>query len=264
MMHFSTEIILEWLAQFFWPLTRISSMMMTVTLFGARFVPTKIRLYLSIAITFAVMPMLPKMPTDIALFSFAAVILLIQQIIIGVSIGLVTQFVAQTFVLLGQIIGMQSSLGFASMVDPANGQNTPLLGQLYSFITTLIFLATDAHLQILHLILLSFNSLPVGEGFSVAKYHHLVTWFGIIFQVAMSMALATIISLLTVNISFGVMTRAAPQLNIFSLGFSLTLVMGLFLTLYLLTGITVHYDEHWQRGVESICYLINLNCAKEF
>lgn len=262
-MEYPADIILNWLAQYFWPFARISSMMMTMTFFGARFVPVRIRLYLSLAITFAVMPALPQVPETIQLVSFGGFVVLAQQILIGIAMGTVTQFVIQTFVLLGQIIGMQSSLGFASMVDPANGQNTPLLGQFYLFVATMIFLSTDGHLQMLNLVVMSFKTLPVGEMLGVADYRALASWFGIMFSVALGMALAGIIALLTVNLSFGVMTRAAPQLNIFSLGFSFALLVGLLICMYLLNGILPHYLNHWDTGLKTICDLIRLECYVE-
>lgn len=260
-MEYPASTILEWMAHFFWPFSRISSMMMTMTLFGARYIPVRVRLYLSLAITFAVMPAIPSMPDNIELVSYGGFLILVQQIIIGVAMGLVTQFVTQTFVLVGQIIGMQSSLGFASMVDPANGQNTPLLGQFYLFLATLLFLATDGHLQMLNLVVMSFKSLPIGQMLELASYRLLASWFGIMFSVSLAMSLAAIIALLTVNLSFGVMTRAAPQLNIFSLGFSFALLVGLLACMYLLNGILPHYLNHWETAIDTICDLIALNCS---
>lgn len=123
-MEYPTTIILDWIANYFWPFARISSMLMVMTVTGARFVSPRIRLYLSLAVTFAVMPALPAVAQEIELLSFQGYLTVFEQIVIGVAMGMVTQFLIQTFVMLGQILGMQSSLGFASMVDPANGQNT--------------------------------------------------------------------------------------------------------------------------------------------
>ncbi|WP_279151730.1 flagellar biosynthetic protein FliR [Photobacterium iliopiscarium] len=260
-MHYTSSVLLEWIANYFWPFTRISSMMMAMTFFGARFVSPKIRLYLALAITFAVMPILPKVPTDIELLSLAGFIVTFQQIIIGVAMGLVTQFITQIFVLLGQILGMQSSLGFASMVDPANGQNTPVLGQFYMFLAILLFLATDGHLTMLNVVVLSFTTLPVGGSMLVAAdYHQLAGWFGHIFKAGVDMALAGVIALLTVNLSFGVMTRAAPQLNIFSLGFSFALLLGLAISWFIVLGIVPQYEAIWQTGLDQVCRLARLDC----
>lgn len=260
-MAYPSALILDWLANYFWPFTRISSMMMTMTFFGARFVSPKIRLYLGLTVTFAVMPALPAVPANIELLSLQGFLITAQQIVIGVSIGLVTQFVTQTFVLVGQILGMQSSLGFASMVDPANGQNTPVLGQLYLFLAIMLFLATDGHLEMLNVIVLSFKTLPIGqEMFRPDDYYQLAGWFGHMFKGALNMALAGVIALLTVNLSFGVMTRAAPQLNIFALGFSFALLLGLLISWYLVKGMLPQYQHAWDFGFQQICSLIRVDC----
>ncbi|EAR54368.1 flagellar biosynthesis protein [Photobacterium sp. SKA34] len=260
-MHYTANLLLDWIANYFWPFTRISSMVMAMTFFGARFVSPKIRLYLALAITFAVLPVLPKVPQDIELLSLAGFIVTTQQLIIGVAMGLVTQFITQIFVLLGQILGMQSSLGFASMVDPANGQNTPVLGQFYMFLAILLFLATDGHLEMLNAVVVSFKTLPIGEAMLQPKdYYQLAGWFGHMFKAGVNMALAGVIALLTVNLSFGVMTRAAPQLNIFSLGFSFALLLGLAISWFIVLGILPQYEAIWQVGLDQVCSLIRIDC----
>ncbi|MGR5447394.1 flagellar biosynthetic protein FliR [Vibrio jasicida] len=260
-MEYPTHIVLDWIANYFWPYTRISAMLMVMTVTGARFVSPRIRLYLGLAITFAVAPAIPAVPQDIELLSFCGFMTIAEQIIIGVAMGMVTQFMIQTFVLLGQILGMQSSLGFASMVDPANGQNTPLLGQLFMFLATMFFLATDGHLKMLQLVVFSFKTLPIGSGsLGSVDFYEMASWLGIMFKTALSMSLSGIIALLTINLSFGVMTRAAPQLNIFSLGFAFALMVGLLLCWYILAGLYSHYELFWAVGEEQICNLIRLNC----
>jgi flagellar biosynthetic protein FliR len=236
-------------------------MLMVMTVTGARFVSPRIRLYLGLAITFAVMPAIPAVPQEIELLSFRGFMTIAEQMIIGIAMGMVTQFMIQTFVLLGQILGMQSSLGFASMVDPANGQNTPLLGQLFMFLTTMFFLATDGHLKMLQLVVFSFKTLPIGSGsLNAVDFREMAGWLGIMFQTALSMSLSGIIALLTINLSFGVMTRAAPQLNIFSLGFAFALMVGLLLCWYILAGLYSHYEMFWTVGEAQICRLIRLEC----
>ncbi|EHV5549843.1 flagellar type III secretion system protein FliR [Vibrio vulnificus] len=260
-MEYPTTIILDWIANYFWPFTRISSMLMVMTVTGARFVSPRIRLYLSLAITLALMPAIPAVPEELQLLSFQGFLTTFEQIVIGVAMGMVTQFIIQTFVLLGQILGMQSSLGFASMVDPANGQNTPLLGQLFMFLSTMFFLATDGHLKMLQLVLFSFKTLPIGSGsLNAVDFRELALWLGIMFKTALSMSLSGIIALLTINLSFGVMTRAAPQLNIFSLGFAFALLVGLLICWYILAGLYSQYELYWLQGEQQVCRFIRLNC----
>ncbi|MBF4433579.1 flagellar biosynthetic protein FliR [Vibrio sp. V09_P4A23P171] len=260
-MEYPTSLVLEWIASYFWPYTRISAMLMVMSVTGARFVPTRVRLYLGLAITFAVMPAIPVVSETVELLSFKGFLTTFEQIIIGVAMGMITQFIIQTFVMLGQILGMQASLGFASMVDPVNGQNTPLLGQLFMFLATLFFLATDGHLKMIQLVVFSFKTLPIGDGaLTTVDFRELALWLGIMFKVALSMSLSGIIALLTVNLSFGVMTRAAPQLNIFSLGFAFALLVGLLLCWYILGGLYSHYELFWLEGEQQICRLIRMNC----
>ncbi len=260
-MEFPSNIVLEWMASYFWPYVRISTMLMVMSVTSAQYVSRRIRLFLGLAVTFAVMPVIPAVPSQFELLSLGGFIITTEQIVIGLAMGYVTQFIAQTFVLLGQILGMQSSLGFASMVDPANGQNTPLLGQLFMFVATLFFLVTDGHLKMIQMVVMSFTTLPIGgDGITSANLQELSTWLGIMFKTALSMSLSGIIALLTINLSFGVMTRAAPQLNIFSLGFSFALLVGLLLCWYILAGLFSHYELYWAQGEEQLCRLINISC----
>ena len=260
-MEYPTSVVLDFIAHYFWPFTRISAMLMVMSVTGARFVSPRIRLYLALAITFAVMPAIPEISEEVPLLSFQGFLTTLEQLIIGVAMGMVTQFLIQSFVILGQILGMQASLGFASMVDPANGQNTPLLGQLFMFLATMFFLATDGHLHMIQLVVMSFKSLPIGSGsLTSVDFRELALWLGIMFKVALNMALSGIIALLTVNLSFGVMTRAAPQLNIFSLGFAFALLVGLLLCWYIVGALFTHYELLWSDGEQQLCRLIRLNC----
>ena len=150
-MNFSTDQILLWLASYLWPLCRIAGMMMTMVVFGANLTPMFNRLLLAVAITIAVAPVLPIMP-EVALFSIGGFLITAQQVLIGATIGLLSQFLVQTFVTAGQIIAMQTSLGFASMADPLNGQSSPVVGQFYLMLVTLLFFAVDGHLVMIQMI----------------------------------------------------------------------------------------------------------------
>ncbi|MDX5299564.1 MAG: flagellar biosynthetic protein FliR, partial [Gammaproteobacteria bacterium] len=127
----------------------------------------------------------------------------------------------------------QMGLGFASMVDPANGVNVPVLSQIYTITITLLFLAMNGHLVAFEVFAESFRALPIGEGLLGAGLvdqdlwwllAHRITW---LFVAAMMLALPAMTAVLIVNIAFGVMTKAAPQMNIFSLGFPIGLLFGL-------------------------------------
>ncbi|MDB2386239.1 flagellar biosynthetic protein FliR [Shewanella sp.] len=254
------ETIMGGIAGYIWPLTRISSMFMVMAVFGATTTPSRVRLLLSVAVTAAVVPVLPPMPT-IELLSLSAVFVTFQQIIIGVSMGFATLMLMQTFVLTGQIIGMQTSLGFASMIDPSSGQQTPVVANFFLLLTTLIFLAVDGHLVMIKMVVASFESIPVAmEGLSLSSYRLFSEFVGYMFGAALTMSLSAIVALLTINLAFGVMTRASPQLNIFAIGFPVTMVSGLFILWLTLTPIMSHFDEVWRATQILLCNALQLQC----
>jgi flagellar biosynthetic protein FliR len=152
--------------------------------------------------------------------------------------GFVLQMVLGAVTLGGQVIAMGMGLGFASMVDPQNGVQTPVLGQYLLIMTTLLFLALNGHLVIIEVLATSFQTLPLdGGGLAREGLLGLVGWAGEMFAGAVLIALPVSISLMTVNVGFGVMMRAAPQLNIFAVGFPVTMLVGFVLIIITLPSI---------------------------
>lgn len=246
------------LASYIWPFMRISAMFMTMVVIGSQNVPTRIRLGLAVAVTMAVAPVLPPMP-QVALFSLDAVMVLGQQILIGTAVGMFTQFILHTFVMAGHFIGMQTSLGFANVVDPGNGQSVPVIGQFYLMLATLIFLVIDGHLILIRMLADSFHTIPVGRaGFDPGNWKVLADWFGWVFAAALAMSISELVALLVINIAFGVMTRAAPQLNIFTIGFPVTMLSGLLVIWLAMTDFNHHFELQWERGVDALCNLLQV------
>ena len=250
-MTYTTALIMEWLSSILWPLARVSSLLMVMAVFGSRLAPAHIRIGLALAITLIIAPLLPPMP-KIELFSLGSFLVLL---------GLMTQFLLETFVMAGQVIAMQTSLGFATLVDPMNGQSAPVVGQFYLMLATLVFLAVDGHLLMLRMVVLSFETLPVSDsGLTLPAIRSLVSFLGVMYQASLVMALSAIIALLLINFAFGVMTRAAPQLNIFSIGFAVSMMSGLFILWLTIGGFMGHFDALWERVQETSCELINVQC----
>ncbi|WP_110947922.1 flagellar biosynthetic protein FliR [Pseudomonas bohemica] len=218
--------ISTWVAAFMLPLFRIATVLMTMPIFGTTLVPKRVRLYLALAITVVVAPSLPPMP-EVHALDLSALLLIGEQIIIGAALGLSLQLFFQAFVIAGQIVAIQMGMGFASMVDPVNGVSTAVIGQFFTMLVTLLFLAMNGHLVVFEVLIESFTTLPVGEGLVAADFWELVLRLGWVLGAALILVLPAITALLVVNIAMGVMTRAAPQLNIFSIGFPLTLVLGM-------------------------------------
>lgn len=230
-MQFTNADLTSWVAIYLWPLFRIAALISVAPIFGAQNVPIRIRVGLSLAITMVIAPALPVMPT-IDPISSTGIIILMQQILIGLTMGFTLRLVFAAFVLAGQLIGQTMGLGFASMVDPQNGVQVPVVSQFYLILVTLLFLALNGHLILLEVLAGSFESLPVGEhGITTHGLWSIVMWGGQVFSGAILVSLPAMTALLVVNVAFGVMTRAAPQLNIFAIGFPVMIFLGLVIML---------------------------------
>ncbi|KTC17345.1 MULTISPECIES: flagellar biosynthetic protein FliR [Pseudomonas] len=241
MLQLTDAQIATWVASFILPLFRIAAVLMTMPIIGTKMVPGRIRLYLALAITVVVVPGLPPMP-EVNPLSLSGLLLIAEQILIGAVFGLSLQLFFQIFVVAGQVVAIQMGMAFASMVDPVNGVNVAVVSQFLSMLVTLLFLSMNGHLVVFEVITESFTTLPVGTGLMVNHYWDLVGRLSWVLGAALLLVLPAITALLVVNIAFGVMTRAAPQLNIFSIGFPLTLVLGLGIFWVVLADILSHYQ----------------------
>lgn len=257
-MEVASDTIMQFLADLLLPFMRISGLFAAMVGLSAKTVPPMTRALLTLFLTVLIIPLVPPSPVA-ELFSVATFVSVIQQLIIGVAIGFISNMVLNTFVLAGQVVAMQTGLGFASMVDPVNGINVPAIGQFYLILATLIFWALDGHLAMIRMIVLSFESFPIGEAwFTAEQFREIAHWGGWMFISAVTLSLAPIVSLLIVNLAFGVMTKAAPQLNIFSIGFSIAQIMGLVIIWLTLENFTHHFEVQWDRAQLLMCQLLQV------
>jgi flagellar biosynthesis protein FliR len=226
MISFTTGQLEAWFIQYFWPFVRIGACLMVAPVFGAQFVPARARLLLAVAVSVIVAPLVTV--PDTAPFSLAGVILTIQQAIIGLAIGFALQLIFDALALGGQLLSNTMGLGFAFNVDPLRGASTPVVGQLYMLLVTLTFLALNGHLALIEILAQGFTTLPVGEGgLDSTAIWNVAAWGRELFNGALMVALPGMTALLVVNLAFGVMSRAAPTLNLFAVGFPVTLIFGL-------------------------------------
>ncbi|MDU0355685.1 flagellar biosynthetic protein FliR [Paraglaciecola aquimarina] len=257
-MDIETSTIMQYLADMLLPFMRVSGLFASMVGLSAKSVPMTTRALLTLFLTLLIMPMIP--PVQVAeLFSVGTFLLVIQQIIIGVALGFLSNMVLNTFVLAGQVVAMQTGLGFASIVDPVNGINVPAVGQFYLILATLLFWALDGHLAMIRMVVMSFEAFPIGQAwFAPEQFRDIAHWAGWMFISALTLSLAPIVSLLIVNLAFGVMTKAAPQLNIFSIGFSIAQIMGLIIIWLTLDNLTHHFEVMWDRAQTMMCQLVQV------
>ena len=228
---------------FLWPLFRIGAMVMVAPVFGSRSVPVRIRVGVAVVLALMVMPLLPS-PPAVEVFSFHALFIIMQQILIGIAMGFSLQIVISAVITGGQVIAMQMGLGFSLMVDPQNGAQTPVLSQFYVILVLLVFLALNGHLVMIEVLLDSFRTMPIASnGLASGDLWQLVSWGSMVFSGAIGMAIPAIASLLIVNFAFGIMTRSAPQLNIFAIGFPIIMMLGFAVVLVTLPSVLPHSNS---------------------
>ncbi len=236
-MYFSDTQIIALLNGYFLAFVRIAAALAVAPIFSARLVPARIRLLLALALTAVIAPLLPPMPIDHPM-SATGLVVIAQQFVIGLIIGAVLQMVFDAMVVAGQTAAMSMGLGFAFMIDSQRGVSVPVLSQFFLVMTTLVFLAIDGHLAFIRLLIDSFTMMPVGEaGILRDGIWATAMWGSRLFAGAMLVALPAVAALLVVNFAFGVMSRAAPTLNLFAVGFPVSLTLGFVIILWSLPGL---------------------------
>ena len=228
----TTAEITAWLGQLLWPLFRCATALWYMPIFGDSSTPRYIRLALAASLAALVSTNLPEI-TPVDPFSATGLLYTIEQIIFGLAFALIIRLLFTIFTMAGQMSSMQMGLSMAVMNDPANGGSVPILGRWLQTIAFILFLAMDGHLVVIRVLADSFISFPIGSGLNPIDFYdlaHLGAW---LFTGGFLITMPAIFSMLLVNLCFGVMSRSAPQLNIFALGFPMTMLFGMF-TLYLL------------------------------
>jgi flagellar biosynthesis protein FliR len=217
----------RWMAQLFWPFTRIGACLMVAPAFSAVEVPMRVRIVLAGAIALLVAPLI-VIPAGIAPFSAAGLVITVQQVLIGAALGFALQLVFDAVSMGGQLLANSMGLSFAFNVDPVRGTGTPVVGQLYAILVTLTFLALNGHLRVLEVLVDGFRTLPLSStGLGSADLWVVAAWGSQIFAGALAIALPGVTALLIVNMAFGTISRAAPTLNLFAVGLPISLLCGL-------------------------------------
>ncbi len=225
-MNFHEPQIMSWLASAWLPFVRIGGAMMTAPLFSGNTIPRRARLIIALFVTVAVLPVLPPLPA-INLLGFEALLLAASELIIGLAMGFIIQLVFDGIILGGQLIANGMGLGFAMMVDPQRGIQVPVLSQYLLIMIMLLFVCLNGHLDFLSLLIRSFEYWPIGHNPLSAEQLASVAVHGRdLFSGAVRIAIPAIIALLVVQLAVGVISRAAPTLNLFAVGFPLAMLVG--------------------------------------
>lgn len=231
-----------WLALFWWPFLRIFGLMIVDPFYSNRSIPVRVRIGLSILLAVLVAPSMQDLPS-VPVVSPQGMLILAKELLIGAAIGFVVRLLFSSLEMAGHLAGLQMGLGFATFYDPQHSTNVPIIAQLMSLLMLLVFLAFNGHLIMLRALFDSFVQLPIEAAPAGASGFLLVAQFGeIIFRVGLMLSLPVLAALLVTNLAIGVMTRAAPQLNVFAIGFPITLAIGAVALYLLLPFLLPHID----------------------
>jgi flagellar biosynthetic protein FliR len=246
-----------WLATLIFPLTRILAMIASSPILGNKQIPARVKLGLSVLIAIIIAPTLGEMP-PVAIGSPQGLLIMIQQIIIGVAMGFTMRLIFTAVEMAGDLAGLQMGLGFASFYDPVNATHSPIVAQWLGMVAALAFLAINGHLYMLSALAESFRMLPVGNMIPNQGFHAVASWGGSIFAYALQISLPILAALLITNIALGILTRAAPQLNLFAIGFPITLAIGFLVLMLSMPHFIPMLDRLTQEGLSATLNLVKL------
>jgi len=253
---FTLAQIMGWVGTYLWVLIRVGSMLMVAPMFGSRSVPARLRALMAVVLTLVIVPVAPA-PPAVDPLSVAGLLLVAQQVIIGLAMGFVLNLIISMFVFAGGAMAMSMGLGFAQTVDPQNGVNVPLISQFLTIVATLLFISLDGPALMIKLLADSFVTMPIASvGLDAESFRRLADFGRYVFSNGLLVALPVVTTLLMVNMAMGVITRAAPQMNIFSIGFPATLMIGFFLLMVTAPTWLPHMEQFLQQVLTFISNLL--------
>lgn len=251
MISVSSSILQHWVIMLLWPLTRVLGVVAIAPILSHSAIPNQIKLGFGLVITLIIIPTLPSIP-DFDVFSFQGLLALVQQMIIGLAIGFSMRIVFSAVEIAGQLIGMTMGLGFASFYDPQSQGQSTAISQFLLLVASLVFLSLDGHLLIISAIAESFMTMPIGSQATGVDAMKLVSWGGQIFSSGLLLALPAVAALLITNMALGILTKTAPQLNLFGIGFPVTLTVGILIIVLTLPGMLKPLENMIEQGVRNM------------
>lgn len=227
MLTFSEAQLTAWLTPLLWPFLRVLALFTTAPVLSQRQVPMRVRVALAFLITVCAQASLPEMPV-VALDSPLAVLVVLQQVLVGMTLGFAARIVFAAIELAGELVGLQMGLNYAVFFDPMSGGQSTAVGRFYGTTVAWLFIVINGHLLLIMALVQSFQAFPVGtEPFAFLRALQPQTWGAEVFKLGLWIALPMVTMLIFVNLVLGVISRVSQQMNIFAIGFPITLAVGL-------------------------------------
>ncbi|THF65718.1 flagellar biosynthetic protein FliR [Pseudothauera nasutitermitis] len=252
MLSFTYDQLAAWLGAFLYPLARLLGMFASAPVFSNRSVPVRVRLALGLGISIAIVPALPPMP-PIDPGSYMGLLVLLWQMLIGIAIGFMMRLVFAAVDMAGSLVGMQMGLSFAIFFSPTAGGQTAVLSEFLGLVATLLFLSINGHLLMVDAVVRSFEWLPISTAPVAAEGWAFIARYAVtIFALGLLLSLPMLTALLVTNIALGILTRAAPQLNLFAIGFPISLAMGILVLMLSMNYLGPVMVSFFERGFGAI------------
>lgn len=247
MLNFSSAELNALITGFLWPLTRILGLIAVAPVFGNASVPRRVRVGLGILLAMIVAPSV-QVPGGLEPMSMQGLLILTQQLMIGIAMGFSMRIIFSAVELAGEVSSMTMGLGFATFFDPQSRGRSNAVSQFLGLLVLMVYLAANVHLALLSTLVDSFTTMPITVGPMTGNIaEQVVRWAARLFSAGLQLSLPIVAALLITNIALGILTRAAPSLNLFGIGFPITLAIGftmLGLVLpYLATPMTKLFEE---------------------
>jgi flagellar biosynthetic protein FliR len=258
MLQVTDEQLMAWLSTFFFPFCRIGAFFVAAPLMGHNAIPNRVKIGVAVLLSVLIGPLIAPLPA-VTIFSYAGMALIVQQLLIGMAIGLTLRICLTAIQATGEYISMQMGLGFAVIYSPDTGSSNAMLARYLHMISLMFFLAINGHLYVFEILLGTFQSLPIGHvELNPEAWKMLASYGSTIFSAGMLLALPLLTSLLLMNLAMGVLNRSAPQLTIFSIGFPLTLLAGLVLLMQMMRTMGPFLERHFAGAMVFLADLVSM------
>jgi flagellar biosynthetic protein FliR len=251
MISFTTTELHAWIGALLWPLTRVLGLVAAAPVFGNTGVPMLVKLSLGVLLSAIVAPTIPTIPA-VDPTSWAGILILSQEMLIGAAMGFSMRLVFAAIEFAGEVASSTMGFGFATFFDPTSAGRNSAISQFLALVATMAFLAMNAHLALVQALVESFFTLPISATpMSLAAPLEMVRWGGRIFSAGLQIGMPIIAAMLITNIALAILTRAAPQLNLFGIGFPITLGAGFLVISLTLPYLGTPMQNLFNQGIEA-------------
>lgn len=257
MLTLNSDLIQAWVISILLPAIRILGFVSIAPFFGNLAIAMPIKVAMGILLAIIIAPAAPPMPA-VDLLSLGGLLVVAEQLVIGLAIGFMVQIIFSGIEMAGQVCGMTMGFGFATIYDPSAGGSTIVISQLMGILALLVFLSMNGHLLMIAALLDSFYSFPVTLEAHMIDGKLIASWGAQLFSIGLQLSLPVVATLLITNIALGILTRSSPQLNIFGIGFPITLTVGFVVIMLMLPTMAAPYQFILERGMDASKFMLKL------